>query len=57
MLLLLLRTGGAIGVATDHTEYFETITQLFQANTKRLQPTDFLATTPLPLGATASLLL
>ncbi|HUT29919.1 MAG TPA: tRNA (guanosine(46)-N7)-methyltransferase TrmB [Sedimentisphaerales bacterium] len=49
-LLQALRIGGAIRVATDHAEYFETITQLFEANTNRLAPTDFLPTAAADVG-------
>ncbi|MHC4625305.1 MAG: tRNA (guanosine(46)-N7)-methyltransferase TrmB [Planctomycetota bacterium] len=49
-LLAALRTGGAIRVATDHAEYFEVITHLFQANAGRLQQTDFLPTAGAELG-------
>jgi tRNA (guanine-N7-)-methyltransferase len=49
-LLRALRIGGAIRVATDHAEYFEAITQLFQANANRLQPKDFLPTAAAQVG-------
>jgi tRNA (guanine-N7-)-methyltransferase len=49
-LLAALRTGGAIRVATDYAEYFEAITQLFQANAGRLEQTDFLPTAGAEMG-------
>jgi tRNA (guanine-N7-)-methyltransferase len=43
-LLRTLKTAGCIKVATDSAEYFELITELFEANKHRLEPTEFLPT-------------
>ena len=39
-----LKTGGAIKAATDYAEYFELITELFEANKHRLEPGEFFPT-------------
>jgi len=36
-----LKPGGIIQVATDYKEYFEQVTELFNANSERLCPVDF----------------
>jgi tRNA (guanine-N7-)-methyltransferase len=41
-LIRALKTGGTIKVATDHAEYFESITMLFKTNSDKIEPTKFL---------------
>jgi tRNA (guanine-N7-)-methyltransferase len=44
-LIRALKTGGTIKVATDHAEYFESITMLFKNNSGKVEPTEFLPAT------------
>jgi len=40
-LIRTLKTGGIIKIVTDHPDYFQTITNLLQANERWLKPTEF----------------